>query len=42
MKKKQTQKKKIELFDADPKCNHKIKELWSGIKCEKCNGWFCI
>jgi len=31
-----------ELFNADPDCDHEIEELWSGIKCKKCNGWFCF
>jgi hypothetical protein len=30
------------LYDADPKCKHKIVEKWSGIKCTKCGGWFCF
>lgn len=29
------------LYDADPNCIHEIKNLWSGIKCKKCKGWFC-
>lgn len=30
------------LFDADPNCKHVIDYSgWSGIKCKKCNGWFC-
>ena len=31
----------VELLEADPNCDHKIINLWSGIKCKKCNGWFC-
>ena len=31
-----------ELFDADPNCWHVLDpECYSGIKCTKCNGWFC-
>jgi len=34
--------KKVEfLYDADPKCKHKIVIKWSGIMCTKCKGWFC-
>lgn len=29
------------LFNADQNCQHVIEELWSGIKCKKCSGWFC-
>lgn len=31
-----------ELFDADPNCDHDIEELWDGVKCRKCRGWFCF
>ena len=30
-----------ELWDADPKCKHKVVTLWSGVKCTKCGGWYC-
>jgi len=30
-----------ELIDADQNCVHEIINLWSGIKCKKCSGWFC-
>jgi len=29
------------LYDADPDCKHKVEPQWSGVKCSKCNGWFC-
>lgn len=29
------------LYDADPDCVHEIERQWSGVKCRKCNGWFC-
>lgn len=29
------------LYDADPNCNHEIVPQMSGVKCTKCNGWFC-
>ena len=30
------------LWDADPRCEHKIVcAPGGGIKCTKCNGWFC-
>lgn len=32
---------KPKLYNADPNCEHEIQELWSGIKCKKCPGWFC-
>ena len=32
-----------ELYDADPNCVHDIYSCLSGgIKCKKCNGWFCF
>lgn len=31
----------IELYDADPNCNHDVQSLWSGVKCRKCRGWYC-
>jgi hypothetical protein len=42
--KKKTVKKKIEweLWNADPKCKHKIVyPKGGGVKCSKCDGWFC-
>lgn len=30
------------LYDADPNCDHEIEILWSGIRCKKCHGWYCI
>ena len=30
-----------DLWDADPDCEHEIINLWSGIRCKKCKGWFC-
>jgi len=39
---KKDRKKKVFLYDADTKCKHVIKELWSGIKCTKCSGWYCV
>ncbi|MFC4225451.1 DUF6611 family protein [Lysinibacter cavernae] len=30
------------LYDADPNCVHETLELWSGVKCKKCPGWFCF
>ena len=36
------EKEEIELWDADPNCDHELDEnVWSGIKCKKCGGWFC-
>lgn len=32
---------KTQLFNADPNCQHEIVQLWSGIKCKHCSGWFC-
>lgn len=32
----------VELFDADPECEHNIISKWSGVQCLKCNGWFCF
>lgn len=29
------------LYNADPICKHLIKPQWSGIKCIKCDGWYC-
>lgn len=31
----------LELYDADPHCEHKIVEQPSGVKCKHCPGWFC-
>lgn len=33
--------KKI-LYNADPNCNHVIEALWSGVRCKKCHGWYCL
>ena len=30
------------LYDADPNCKHYIEPQWSGIKCIRCNGWYCL
>lgn len=30
------------LRDADPDCDHEIVSLWSGVKCSKCPGWYCL
>lgn len=30
------------LLGADPDCEHDIVLLWSGYKCSKCPGWFCL
>lgn len=41
-KKKQKRAEKEELWDADPKCRHKIVDApGGGVKCTKCGGWFC-
>lgn len=32
----------MELWNADPDCDHDIKALWSGVKCTKCSGWYCL
>jgi hypothetical protein len=37
----ETYKPDVELHDSDPDCDHEIVEQWSGIKCTKCNGWYC-
>jgi hypothetical protein len=46
--KKETKKKQKpiwkteDLWNADPKCKHKIVDAkGGGIKCTKCAGWFC-
>jgi hypothetical protein len=36
-----TKKEEVVLYDADPNCKHVIVEEWSGVKCKKCDGWFC-
>ena len=34
---------RIELWNADPLCNHVIDyPPGGGIKCTKCRGWFCF
>lgn len=31
------------LFDADPKCDHRVVPAsGGGIRCRKCRGWFCF
>jgi hypothetical protein len=42
MKKKKKKAEKMELYDADPKCKHKIVLAMSGYNCIKCKGWFCL
>ena len=34
----------IELWEADPDCEHEIVDgdNYSGVKCKKCKGWFCF
>ena len=33
---------KEELWDADPNCQHEIvASAGGGVRCKKCNGWFC-
>jgi len=34
----------IELWEADPDCDHEIVDgdNYSGVKCKKCKGWFCF
>jgi len=33
----------ISLFDADPECEHDMRDApGGGIKCTKCRGWFCF
>ncbi len=30
------------LYNGDENCKHApIKNNWSGVKCKKCDGWFC-
>ena len=30
------------LYDSDKNCDHVLDpNCWSGIKCLKCDGWFC-
>lgn len=29
------------LYNADPDCRHYVVGLWSGVKCVRCNGWYC-
>ena len=33
---------KYTLYDADPDCIHDIIPQWSGVKCIKCGGWYCL
>lgn len=30
-----------ELYNADPNCVHNVVPVSSGVKCTKCDGWFC-
>ncbi len=31
------------LWQADPDCEHKLDpNCWSGIRCLKCRGWYCL
>jgi hypothetical protein len=31
-----------ELWDADPNCKHNVIDApGGGVKCTKCDGWFC-
>jgi len=30
-----------DLFDGDPDCKHENDECSSGVRCVKCDGWFC-
>ncbi len=31
------------LYDADPNCNHvHDPNCYSGIRCHKCGGWYCL
>ncbi len=31
------------LWQADPDCKHELDpNCWSGIRCLKCRGWFCL
>jgi hypothetical protein len=32
----------LPLYAAEPDCEHVIIVLWSGYKCGKCPGWFCL
>lgn len=35
--------KKSELWDAAPNCIHELDpRCYSGIRCLKCNGWYCL
>lgn len=31
-----------ELYDANPNCEHEVVAQWSGVKCSKCSGWYCV
>jgi hypothetical protein len=35
------EEEEVILYGADPECDHEIVEVWSGIKCAFCKGWFC-
>lgn len=31
------------LWNADPDCKHELDpNCWSGIRCLKCRGWYCL
>ena len=33
----------VVLYDADPNCKHHVVEAnGGGVKCTKCQGWFCF
>jgi hypothetical protein len=33
----------LALWDADPNCKHEeVSQPGGGVKCIKCNGWFCF
>ena len=34
---------KTDLWDADPNCEHELDpKCYSGVRCLKCSGWYCI
>ena len=34
---------KTDLWDADPNCDHELDpNCYSGVRCLKCSGWYCI
>ena len=33
----------LDLYDADPDCEHELDpDCLDGIRCLKCDGWFCF